>query len=167
MTQAEAHFREARDVWEDALGPDHPDVAVALNNIASALGSGSPAAAEVADLNRRALEIKELQLPPDHPDLAVQVGHPSPLAPRLLHPHPPRPRPTLFTCWRTRGVELASACWESFFGFFRVVPCGPTPARCALRGGPFRPRPDDASTRALRCARPDHAVQLSNYARVL
>lgn len=73
--QAECHFREAHEVWEEALGPDHPDVAVALNNIASSLGSGRHAAAEVADLNRRALEIKELHLPPDHPDLAVQLSN--------------------------------------------------------------------------------------------
>ncbi|MFL6417733.1 MAG: tetratricopeptide repeat protein [Bryobacteraceae bacterium] len=53
---------------EKALGPDHPDVATGLNNLAVLLqAKGDYAAAE--PLYRRALAIDEKALGPNHPSM--------------------------------------------------------------------------------------------------
>ncbi|MDZ4723273.1 MAG: tetratricopeptide repeat protein, partial [candidate division Zixibacteria bacterium] len=54
---------------EKALGPDHPDVALSLNNLAFLYNTqGQYALAE--PLYKRALEIREKALGPDHPNVA-------------------------------------------------------------------------------------------------
>jgi len=63
---AEPLLRRALAIDEKALGPDHPDVAVDLNNLAKLFETkGDYAAAE--PLMRRALAIDEKALGPDHP----------------------------------------------------------------------------------------------------
>jgi hypothetical protein len=57
--------RQVLEIQEKALGPDHPDVATALNNLASIYRSGQYALAE--SLYRRALLIDERALAPDTP----------------------------------------------------------------------------------------------------
>jgi tetratricopeptide (TPR) repeat protein len=55
---------------EKALGPDHPDVAMSLNNIASHYSMhGDYTKAE--PLYKRALSIWEKAFGPDHPDMAT------------------------------------------------------------------------------------------------
>jgi tetratricopeptide (TPR) repeat protein len=67
-------FRRALAVMEKALGPDHPDTATALNNLAELLeDKGDHAGAE--RLLRRALAIREKALGPDHTDTAMSLGN--------------------------------------------------------------------------------------------
>ena len=59
---------------EKALGPDHPDTATALNNLAELYYSmGDYAKAE--PLYQRALKIDEKALGPDHPDTATALNN--------------------------------------------------------------------------------------------
>jgi tetratricopeptide (TPR) repeat protein len=55
---------------EAALGPDHLEVAVVLNNL-GAIADRRGAHMEAEDAYRRSLVIKEARLGPDHPDVAV------------------------------------------------------------------------------------------------
>lgn len=60
------------DIGESALGPEHPDLATWLNNLATLIRDrGDPEAAE--PLQRRAVAIGERTLGPGHPDLGAQV----------------------------------------------------------------------------------------------
>ncbi|MBW2368638.1 MAG: tetratricopeptide repeat protein, partial [Deltaproteobacteria bacterium] len=59
-------------IYEKALGPDHPDVAMILNNLASLyVNQGRYTQAEL--LYKRALSIYEKTLGPDHPDVATSL----------------------------------------------------------------------------------------------
>ena len=59
--------RRALAIHERALGPDHPEVAIDLNNLASLLqAKGDYAGAESSF--RRALALLEKALGPDHPN---------------------------------------------------------------------------------------------------
>ena len=67
--EARALYERTLASWEQALGPEHPAVARALNNLANAhLVAGEYA--EARALHRRALAIRERALGPDHPDVA-------------------------------------------------------------------------------------------------
>jgi tetratricopeptide (TPR) repeat protein/transcriptional regulator with XRE-family HTH domain len=67
--EAEPLYRRAVFIREQALGPDHPDVARSLSDLALLyLGRGEYEQAE--PLYRRALIIQERALGPDHPDVA-------------------------------------------------------------------------------------------------
>jgi tetratricopeptide (TPR) repeat protein len=71
---AEPLYRRALAIGEKTLGPDHPDVATRLNNLASLLqAQGQYADAE--PLYRRALAIAEKALGPDHPDVARDLNN--------------------------------------------------------------------------------------------
>ena len=56
------------------LGPDHPDTALSLNNLA-ALYRAQGKLTEAEPLYRRALEICERVLGPDHPDTALSLNN--------------------------------------------------------------------------------------------
>ena len=58
--------QRALAIREKALGPDHPDVALALNNLAE-LYRNQGRYAEAEPLYKRALAIEEKALGPDHP----------------------------------------------------------------------------------------------------
>ncbi|MFH0910158.1 MAG: tetratricopeptide repeat protein, partial [Planctomycetota bacterium] len=59
-------------ISEKALGPDHPDVATSLNNLAELYrAQGQYAAAE--PLYKRALAILEKALGPDHPNVGTAL----------------------------------------------------------------------------------------------
>jgi len=61
-------------IREKALGPDHPDVAKSLNNLAEVYREqGRNADAEA--LYQRALAIREKALGPDHPDVAKSLNN--------------------------------------------------------------------------------------------
>lgn len=65
---------EALQVAEDTFGPDHPKVAISLNNIAELyIINGSYA--EIEPLYKRALEISEKALGPDNPDVAIALNN--------------------------------------------------------------------------------------------
>jgi tetratricopeptide (TPR) repeat protein len=54
------------------LGPDHPNVAASLNNLAS-LYYAQGAYAKAEPLCRRSLALREKALGPDHPDVALSL----------------------------------------------------------------------------------------------
>ena len=64
--------REALKIAEGNVGPNHPDVATSLNNLAALYGTqGLYAVAE--PLYKRALKISENALGPSHPHVATKV----------------------------------------------------------------------------------------------
>ena len=72
--KAEPLYQRALKIDEKALGPDHPDTAQTLNNLAELYRSmGDYAKAE--PLYQRALKIKEKALGPDHPDTAMALNN--------------------------------------------------------------------------------------------
>ena len=66
--EAEPLYKRALAIGEKALGPDHPDVAQSLNNLASCT-THQGRYAEAEPLYKRALAIREKALGPDHPDV--------------------------------------------------------------------------------------------------
>lgn len=67
--EAEALYRRALAIAENAVGPDHPAVAAGLNNLAL-LYDDRAKYAEADPLYQRALAIREKALGPEHPDVA-------------------------------------------------------------------------------------------------
>ena len=64
----------ALGIWKKVLGPEHPDVATGLNNLAGLyITLGQYAKAE--PLYDRALAIREKALGPEHPDLAKSLNN--------------------------------------------------------------------------------------------
>lgn len=72
--EAEASIHELLGDLEMTLGPDHPEVAVALNNLA-ALRQACGALAEAETLYRRVIAIKEVAFGDDSPTLAVPLNN--------------------------------------------------------------------------------------------
>ena len=72
--KAEPLYQRALAIREKALGPDHPDIATSLNNLAELyMRQGDYAKAE--PLYQRALAIREKALGPDHPDIATSLNN--------------------------------------------------------------------------------------------
>ena len=65
---------EALAIRETALGPDHPDTATSLNNLAG-LYKAQGRLDEAAPLYARALAIREKALGPDHPSTAISLNN--------------------------------------------------------------------------------------------
>ncbi len=64
--------KKALEVAEQNAGPDHPDVARSLNNLA-ALYDTQGQYAQAEPLYKRSLAIREKALRPDHPDVATSL----------------------------------------------------------------------------------------------
>ena len=73
-TEAIPLAQQALAIRVKALGPDHPDVATALNNLAL-LYQEQGRYAEAEPLYKRALAIDEKALGPDHPDVAALLNN--------------------------------------------------------------------------------------------
>ena len=71
--KAEPLFQRALQIREKALGPEHPDVANSLNNLAM-LYHNQGRYTKVEPLYQRALQIREKALGPDHPDVANSLN---------------------------------------------------------------------------------------------
>jgi CHAT domain-containing protein/Tfp pilus assembly protein PilF len=71
---AEPLFRRSLAIREKALGPDHPDVAQSLNNLAR-LYREQGRYADAEPLYKRSLAIYEKALGPDHPDVATSLNN--------------------------------------------------------------------------------------------
>jgi len=70
--KAEPLFKRSLAIWEKALGPDHPDVATSLNNLATLYyQQGDYAKAE--PLFKRSLAILEKALGPDNPAVVTSL----------------------------------------------------------------------------------------------
>ena len=72
--KAEPLFARALEIREKVLGPDHPDTARSLNNLA-AVYYYTKEYAKAEPLFVRALDIKEKVLGPDHPDTTASIGY--------------------------------------------------------------------------------------------
>ena len=71
--EAEPLYQRALHIWEQQLGPAHPDVAHSLNGLANLYRKQSKYA-EAEPLYQRALRIREQQLGPEHPDVAYPLN---------------------------------------------------------------------------------------------
>ena len=67
-------MRRALAIDETSYGPDHPNVAIRLNNLAQLL-QATNRLAEAEPLMRRALAIDEKSYGPDHPDVAIDLNN--------------------------------------------------------------------------------------------
>jgi tetratricopeptide (TPR) repeat protein len=72
--EAEPLLRRALEIDEASYGPDHPEVAIRLNNLAGLL-QATNRLAEAEPLMRRALEIDEASYGPDHPEVAIRLNN--------------------------------------------------------------------------------------------
>ncbi len=66
--------RKALEVAEKNVGPNHPDVATSVNNLA-VLYKTQGQYAQAEPLYKRALAIHEKALGPDHPDVATSLNN--------------------------------------------------------------------------------------------
>ena len=67
-------MRRALAIDEKSFGPDHPNVAIDLNNLALLL-QATNRLAEAEPLMRRALAIDEKSFGPDHPNVAIDLNN--------------------------------------------------------------------------------------------
>ena len=67
---AEPLYQRSLAIWEKALGPEHPDVAQSLNNLAR-LYDTQGRYADAEPLCQRSLAIWETTLGPEHPAVAT------------------------------------------------------------------------------------------------
>ena len=133
--QVHARLAEARPLAERALaideaayGPDHPDVAIRLNNLAAILQDlGQPG--EARPLAERALAIDEAAYGPDHPEVATDLNNLALILQDLGQPGEARPL-------AERALAIAEAAY------------GPDHPDVAIR--PEQPRPDPARPGAAR-----------------
>ena len=72
--QALPLYQRALKIREKALGPEHPDTAASLNNLA-ALYWAMAAYDQALPLYQRALKIREKALGPEHPDTSVSLNN--------------------------------------------------------------------------------------------
>jgi tetratricopeptide (TPR) repeat protein len=71
--EAELLYQRALRIWEESLGPKHPEVAYPLNNLAN-LYYNQGKDAEAERLYERALRIWEASLGRDHPEVAYPLN---------------------------------------------------------------------------------------------
>ncbi|MGA6827415.1 tetratricopeptide repeat protein [Nitrospira sp. NS4] len=72
--EAKPLYQRALAIREQVLGPEHPDTAASLNDLASLYGSQGRYA-EAEPLYQRALAIREQVLGPEHPDTAASLNN--------------------------------------------------------------------------------------------
>jgi tetratricopeptide (TPR) repeat protein len=74
FSQAEPLYRRALSIGEQSLGPDHPEVAIRLSNLAQLL-QDTNRLSEAEPMMRRALSIGEQSYGPDHPNVAIRLNN--------------------------------------------------------------------------------------------
>ena len=72
--KAEPLYQEALRIWQKVLGPEHPDTATSLNNLA-ALYQAMGEYAKAEPLFQEALRIRQKVLGPEHPDTATSLNN--------------------------------------------------------------------------------------------
>ena len=72
--EAEPLYRRALAIDEKSFGPEHPNVATDLDNLAELLRATNRLA-EAQPLYRRALAITEKSFGPDHPNMAIRLNN--------------------------------------------------------------------------------------------
>jgi tetratricopeptide (TPR) repeat protein len=73
-TEAESFYQRANEIGEKTLGPEHPDTATRLNNLAI-LYKNQGKYEQAEPLYQRAIAIGEKTLGPEHPDLATRLNN--------------------------------------------------------------------------------------------
>jgi tetratricopeptide (TPR) repeat protein len=71
---AEPLMRRALEIGEKSFGPEHPKVAIRMNNLAALL-QATNRLAEAEPLLRRALKIDETSFGPEHPNVAIRLNN--------------------------------------------------------------------------------------------
>ena len=74
LTEAESLLRRALAIDEQSYGPDHPMVAIRLNNLAALL-KATNRLTEAEPLYRLALAIDEQSYGPHHPEVAIRLNN--------------------------------------------------------------------------------------------
>src|SRR5205085_380647 len=72
--RAEPLLRRALAIDEASYGPEHPNIAIRLNNLAKLLRATNRLC-EAEPLHRRALAIDEKSYGPEHPDVAIDLNN--------------------------------------------------------------------------------------------
>jgi CHAT domain-containing protein len=124
--------QQALAIDEKALGPDHPDVATGLNNLAE-LYRNQGRYVEAETLLKRALAIYEKALGPDHPDVAQSLNNLArlyydqgryadalPLVRTTIANNTAKTRPALPVLFGAQGAKLIAAD-EAIDGGLNVV----------------------------------------------
>ena len=124
LGEAELLYRRALAIDEASYGPDHPDVATELNNLAGLLRATNRLG-EAEPLYRRALAIDEASYGPNHPEVATRPQQSGGLAPR----HEPRRRGRAALSPRAGDLEAS-------YGDHPEV-ARPQQSRLASRHGPL------------------------------
>src|SRR5262249_14446825 len=86
LGEAEPLYRRALAINEKSYGPDHPDVAIDLNNLAGVLRDTNRLG-EAEPLIRRAPAIAEKSYGPDHPNTKIVRGNLQLLQDKLAGSH--------------------------------------------------------------------------------
>jgi tetratricopeptide (TPR) repeat protein/predicted Ser/Thr protein kinase len=74
FADAREYHEDALAIFEQALGPEHPQIAVTLNNLGNAAGAEGKLA-EARDYYERALAITKEVRGPEHPEVSVALGN--------------------------------------------------------------------------------------------
>lgn len=82
---AKVFLSRSLEMRQRVLGPDHPDCAQSLNNLA-ALHTERREYEMAEDMYERALDIRKKALSPDHPSLAYTLKHLAMLYKRRVRP---------------------------------------------------------------------------------
>ena len=72
--QAERHLRSLLSLRQRRYGPEHPQVATSLNNLADVLSSQGKLA-EAKALHKQVLALRQKLLGPEHPDVALSLNN--------------------------------------------------------------------------------------------
>ena len=104
LAEAEPLMRRALAIGEKSFGPDHPNVAISLNNLARLL-QATNRLTEAEPLFRRALAIDETSFGPDHPEVARDLNNFA----RLLQERTASPRPSRCFAAPSPSTKRASA----------------------------------------------------------
>ena len=139
--EAEPLYRRALAIDEASYGPDHPNVAIRLNNLAGLL-QATNRLGEAEPLYRRALAIDEASYGPDHPEVATDLNN---LA-GLLRPRTASARPSRFIAARWRSTRRATGriipTWRATSTISRVCfkprTASARPSRLSPRAGDRR-----------------------------
>src|SRR5262249_16063197 len=104
--EAEPLFKRALAIREKALGPEHPDTAGGLNNLAL-LFSDQGCYEEAEPLYKRALAIREKVLGPEHPHTPTSLTNLASLTPSCASspPKPPTRRPNRSSSLPSRSAR--------------------------------------------------------------
>ena len=72
--KAEPLYQRALKIWEKTVGPEHPNTALSLNDLALSYDKKMGDYAQAEPLNQRALKIDEKSLGPEHPYTATSLN---------------------------------------------------------------------------------------------